>query len=99
MTRLTWADIEHITQGQLGRNIISTCPFCSSSRKRHNQKKKIFAVKLVDPDFAIFHCAHCGEGGYVHPERTAQVIDLAERQKRREDAERRERAYNQQRTA
>jgi hypothetical protein len=99
MTTLTWTDVETITRGQLGRTISSVCPFCSNLRKRHNQKKKVFAVKLVDPDFAIFNCAHCGESGYVHPERSAQVIDLTERKRLREQAEQRERAHNERRTA
>jgi hypothetical protein len=96
---LTWADVERITGGRPGRTITSTCPVCSHRRKRHNQTKKVFAVKLVEPDFAIFHCAHCGEGGYVHPEGSGQVVDLAERQRQREEAQRREREYNERRTA
>jgi hypothetical protein len=85
MTTLTWTDVETITRGQLGRTVASTCPFCSHLRKRLNQKKKVFAVKLVDPDFAISNCA--GESGYVHPERSARVVDLAERKRLREEAE------------
>lgn len=100
MTTLTWADVETITGGQLGRTVRSVCPFCSYLRKRHNQKKNVFAVKLVDPDFAVFTCHHCGESGYVHPDRkSAWVIDLTERKRLREQAEQRERAYNEKRTA
>jgi hypothetical protein len=99
MNALTWSDLERITKGQLGRNIHSPCPFCSRERRQANQRKPVFAVMLKAPDFAIYNCAHCGESGYVHPDRSAQVIDLVDRKRLREQAERRERAYNQQRTA
>jgi hypothetical protein len=36
---------------------------------------------------------------YVHPERTARVIDLAERERKRQEGARRAREYNEQRTA
>jgi putative DNA primase/helicase len=96
---LTWSDVERITQGHLGRTAISVCPFCSHTRRQANQRKPVFAVKLKEPDFAIYHCAHCGESGYVHPERSAQVIDLTERKRLREQAERREQEEDQERTA
>jgi putative DNA primase/helicase len=96
---LAWNDIERITGGQLGRTIRSTCPFCSATRRVGNQRKPVFAVKLKEPDFAIYNCAHCGESGYVHPESSSQVIDLTERKRLREQAERREREDKQQRTA
>jgi hypothetical protein len=94
-----WADVERITQGQLGRNIHTPCPFCSQSRRQANQRKPVFAVKLKAPDFAIYNCAHCGESGYVHPDRSSQVIDLAERKRLRNEAERRELQDKQERTA
>lgn len=99
MTALTWTDIERITQGQLGRTISAVCPFCSHTRRTINQRKRVFAVRLKEPDFAIYNCMHCGEAGYVHPERSAQIIDLTERKRLREEAERREREDKQQRTA
>jgi Toprim domain len=99
MSGLSWPDVERITQGKLGRTVCAPCPFCSSSRRIINQRKPVFAVKLKEPDFAIFNCAHCGESGYVHPERSAQVVvDLIERKRLREEADRREREDKQQRT-
>ena len=44
------------------------------------------------------NCAHCGESGYVHPERSAQVIDLTERKRLREQSELREAKDKQERT-
>jgi len=96
---LSWNDVERLTQGRLGKTVRSVCPFCSNSRSTINQRKTVFAVKLKEPDFAVFNCAHCGESGYVHPERSSQVIDLVERQKQRSEAEKREREDRQQRTA
>ena len=93
-----WADVERITQGQLGRTVSTLCPFCSSSRRTINQRRPVFAVKLKEPDFAIYNCAHCGESGYVHPD-TSRVIDLNERKKSRAEADRREREDKERRTA
>lgn len=97
-TALTWTDIERITKGQLGRNICVPCPFCSATRRTINQRRPVFAVKLKEPDFAIYNCAHCGEAGYVHPEKASRVIDLTARKRLREEAERRELEDKQQRT-
>src|SRR5262249_59382726 len=98
MNSLSWNDVERITQGRLGRTVRLVCPFCSLSRRRDNQKKQVFAVRLKEPDFAIYNCAHCGESGYVHPD-TSRVLDLNERKRLRSEADRREREDKQQRTA
>jgi putative DNA primase/helicase len=94
----TWADVERTTQGQLGRNFHSVCPFCSHTRRTINQRRPVFAVMLKEPDFAIYNCAHCGESGYVHPD-TSRVIDLGQRRQLRAETDRREREDNQRRTA
>jgi Toprim domain len=98
-TALTWPDIERITQGQLGRTISTPCPFCSHTRRTRNQRKPVFAVKLKEIDFAVYNCVHCGESGYVHPDRSAQVVDLAERKRLHEARLVRERNDKQERTA
>jgi hypothetical protein len=94
-----WNDVERITHGQLGRTFKTVCPFCSHGRRQANQRKPVFAVKLKEPDFAIFNCAHCGESGYVHPDTPTRVIDLAEVKRRRDDGERKEREDRKARTA
>jgi hypothetical protein len=97
---LAWGDVERITQGRIGRTVTATCPFCSHFRKRHNQRKQTFAVKIKDDGFAIFNCVHCGESGYVHDGATASnVIDLAERKRRQDLSAKREAADKAQRTA
>lgn len=93
-----WTDVERITQGRLGRTVRAICPFCSLSRRTTNQKKPVFAVKLKEPDFAVYNCAHCGESGYVHPD-TSRVIDLNHRRQLRAEADKREHEDRQQRTA
>src|SRR5690348_14356425 len=98
MNALAWTDIERITAGKLGQTIRSTCPFRSQGRQQANKRKAVFDVRLKEPDFAIYNCAHCGESGYVHPDRPSQVIDLTERKRLREEADRREREDRQQRT-
>jgi hypothetical protein len=99
MNALTWQDVERITQGQIGKWKRAVCPFCSRDRKPSNQRKQTFAVRLKEPDFAGYHCCHCYESGYVHADRPSQVIDLAERKRRQEDAKRREDKDRQERTA
>lgn len=98
MTGLSWTDVEHITHGELGRTIQSICPFCSSTRSRAGQRKPVFAVKLQEPDFAIFNCVHCGEHGYVHPD-TPSRLDPAEYKRRRDRAQRQELDDRQRRIA
>ena len=85
--------------GQIGRTVRSVCPFCSHTRKRANQSKKVFAVQLKDPEFAIYNCAHCGESGYLHPVTPSRVIDFAEVQRRKAEADRKEREDKKRRTA
>src|SRR5262245_48106206 len=95
---LSWHDVERITGGHLGRTMRSACPFCSHQRRQANQRKQVFAVKLIDPEFAVYNCVHCHEAGYVVPDRPSRVVDLTEFKRRREEAERREREDRQERT-
>jgi hypothetical protein len=99
MNNLSWADVARITQGRLGRTVRCACPFCSDTRRRSNQRKKVFAVCLKDDDFAIYNCVHCGASGYVHPDKqTNRVVDLAEVRRRKAESELREREDKLRRT-
>jgi Toprim domain len=98
MTALAWDDVERLTQGRIGRTVCTPCPLCSHSRRTINQRKPVFAIKLKAPDFAIFNCVHCGESGYVHPDRS-HVIDLTQRKQLRAKSDRLEREDRQPRTA
>ena len=98
MNALAWSDVEHITGGQLGRMVRTPCPACSNTRRK--KRDRCFAVTLKEPDFAIYNCLHCGDHGYVHPDRPShQVIDLAEQRRRRIKTERHDREDKQKRTA
>ena len=85
-TQISWDAIERITHGRLGRTM-ATCPLCSETRrtpqKRHN---KVLAVNLLEPDFAVFFCNHCEAQGYSRPDTPSRVVDLAEQQRRRDEA-------------
>ena len=85
-TQISWDAIEAITHGRLGRTM-ATCPLCSEIRrtpqKRHN---KVLAVNLLEPDFAVFFCNHCEAQGYTRPDTPSRVVDLAEQQRRRDEA-------------
>ena len=42
------------------------CPSCGPLRRsRLNQRRKVLRVWRLEPGFASYHCARCGEGGYV----------------------------------
>lgn len=49
-------------QRQVGHNVRTTCPSCSSTRKRQNQKDPCLSVK-VEADHIVWHCHHCGDKG------------------------------------
>ena len=87
---IAWADVERLTRNQLGRTIRSTCPICSEHRSPANRRARCFAVRLKDPDFAIFNCLNCGISGHVRPDTPSRVIDFAEQQRLRNEARRRD---------
>ena len=99
MNALAWEDVQRITKGQLGRTVRTPCPFCSHSRRQANQRKPVFAVKLKDPEFAVYHCVHCDASGYVHPDTPSRVVDLEDMRRRQAEAKRKEAEDEQQRTA
>jgi hypothetical protein len=94
---ISWGAIETITQGRFGRTM-AVCPLCSAERrtpqKRHS---KVLAVKLLEPEFAVYFCNHCGENGCSHPDAPRRVVDLAEQQRRRDEAKRHAETEKQQR--
>ena len=85
---ISWAEIDGITRGRLGRTM-AICPLCSGGRrtpqKRHS---KVLAVTPIEPEFAVFYCNHCEAQGYCRPDAPSRVVDLAERQRRRDEAHR-----------
>src|SRR5262249_16598594 len=74
--------------------------FLSHTRRPANQRKPVFAIKLKEPDFAVFNCVHCGEHGYIRAGTPrSHVLKLAEQRRRREEADGREQEDQQRRTA
>jgi hypothetical protein len=96
--QISWEAIQRITHGRLGRTM-ATCPLCSENRrtpqKRHS---KVLAVTQREPDFAVYFCNHCGEHGHCHPDTPRPVIDIAEQQRRRDEAKRHAETERQERT-
>jgi hypothetical protein len=78
---------------------MATCPICSGSRrtpqKRHS---KVLAVNLIEPEFAVYYCNHCEARGYCRPDTPSRVVDLAEQQRRHEEAKRHAEKEKQERT-
>jgi hypothetical protein len=88
MIAISWNSIEGITRGRLGRTM-AMCPLCSEGRrtpqKRHS---KVLAVTLIEPEFAVYYCNHCEARGYCRPDTPSRVVDLAEQQRRWDEAKR-----------
>ena len=98
MSAISWEIVEQVSQGKLGR-VMAPCPLCSAGRRSaKNCTRKVLAVTLKEPEFAIFYCNHCGASGYVYPETRSRPIDPTELQRRREEADRHAAQDKQKRT-
>jgi hypothetical protein len=54
------------------------CPICGPERRSPiNRRRKVLRVWRLEPGFATFHCARCGEGGYVRDDYSKPQIDRA----------------------
>ena len=87
MSQISWEIVEQIAQGKLGR-VMAVCPMCSAQRRTEKRTSKVLAVALVEPEFAVYYCNHCGANGYVHPDTRSKPVDHTELQHRREQADR-----------
>jgi putative DNA primase/helicase len=95
---ISWEAIQRITQGRLGR-AMATCPLCSESRRTPQKRQsKVLAVTLFDPEFAVYYCNHCEAQGHCRPDFPSPVVDLAEQQRRRDEATRIAETEKQERT-
>jgi hypothetical protein len=80
--------IDELTGGKLGVNDVS-CPFCGPERRSPaNQRRRVMRVWRLDPAFATFHCARCGESGHVRDSSAARVDPAALKRAKREAADR-----------
>ena len=88
MSQISWEIVEQIAEGKLGR-VMAACPICSAQRRTAKKRtSKVLAVALVEPEFAVYCCNHCGANGYVHPDTRSKPVDHTELQHRRERADR-----------
>src|SRR5215472_14268119 len=66
---------------RLGAAVIGThdvpCPICGPQRRSsENRRRKVLRVWRMEKSFATYHCARCGEHGYVRDNSTSrQPID------------------------
>src|SRR5215472_4089238 len=59
------------------------CPLCGPERRSPlNRRRKVLRVWRVEPGFATFHCARCGEGGYVRDDYSRPQIERTEFERR-----------------
>jgi hypothetical protein len=64
------------------------CPLCGpAKREPHKRKKPTLRIWLVDPDYASYVCARCGEEGYARRGKPDRPIDRAELARRKREAE------------
>jgi hypothetical protein len=57
--------IDRLTGGKLGTHDVP-CPLCGAYHSPQGQRRKVLRIWRIEPGFATFCCARCGEAGYVH---------------------------------
>jgi hypothetical protein len=94
---LTLTDINALTGGRLGQHDVA-CPMCGPARRSPvNRRRKVLRVYRIEPGFATFHCARCGEKGHTR-DRSAPPPNLAALARARAEAIERERVAAVERT-
>jgi hypothetical protein len=82
--------IDRLTGGRIGIFDVP-CPSCGLRRRKPaSQRKPVLRIWRVDSGFASFHCARCGERGYVRS-RSASSSDPAAIERARAEVAARER--------
>jgi Toprim domain len=89
------ATIENLAFGRFGTFDVA-CPLCGPERRKPlNRRRKVLRVWRLERGFATYHCARCGEGGYVRDDYAKPQIARAEFERRlaaaRAEAAKRER--------
>ncbi|HZR74555.1 DUF7146 domain-containing protein [Bradyrhizobium sp.] len=81
--------IDAITNGRIGRHD-TPCPLCGPTKRAAvNQRRKVMRVWRLDPGFASYHCARCGEKGFAR-DRFAPAPDPVALERARAEAAERE---------
>jgi len=90
--------IDELTGGRLGRFDVR-CMYCGPERQTlANQRRRVMRIWRIDPGFASFHCARCGESGYAR-DGSGRQIDRAVFERARVEAQERERETTAERLA
>jgi hypothetical protein len=85
-----FVDIDMLTGGRLGTFDVP-CPVCGpNKRSPSNRRRPVLRIWRIEPSFASFHCARCGEKGYTQ-DGHAPKLDPAKLAKARTEAMARER--------
>jgi len=97
MTGLDLATIDRLTNGRLGTHDIP-CPLCGRFKSPGGQRRDVLRIWRVEPGFAGYHCARCGEHGYVR-DRYAPEPDPVRLAKAQAEAAERDRVHKADRLA
>jgi hypothetical protein len=97
MIAIDLATIDRLTNGRLGAHDVG-CPLCGPYKSRQGQRRKVLRIWRIEPGFAGFHCARCGEQGYAR-ERTARIVDPQKLEEARREAAERQRIHEVDRLA
>src|SRR6516165_10840359 len=72
------ATIAELARGRFGTFDVP-CPMCGPERRSAiNRRRKVMRVWRLEPTFATFHCARCGEHGHVRDDNSKPQIGRAE---------------------
>jgi Toprim domain len=90
---ISFEALRDLTDDRLGR-IDIPCPECSTwpLRSPNGRHRRVFRVWRDDPDFASYHCARCGECGWVR-DCHSQATEPASLKRLQEDAAGRDRGH------
>jgi hypothetical protein len=80
-------EIDRLTGGRIG-TFDTPCPLCSPFRRHKNQRIKVLRIWRIEPDFASFHCAHCGASGHSRAQQRTRPDPVRLAKARAEAAER-----------
>lgn len=90
--------IDRLTGGRLGVHD-AQCPLCSARRSTTQKRRaKVLRIWRPEKDFASYHCAHCGEGGYAF-DRGGKEMDPIKLARMRAEQEERARLHKTDRLA
>jgi hypothetical protein len=65
MSAVDWAEIDRLTGGRIGSHDVP-CPSCGPQKNRATSRnKQTLRIWIVEPDYATWHCARCGDAGWA----------------------------------